>query len=87
MLKKGCKTSAKPSKLERWPSGNNTECVQIPVAMENDANAAALGEYLYGSGIGIDNFIYITISRHRGRHLLNGKLFSGEWAMLGKLAI
>lgn len=60
--------------------------LQIPVAMENDANAAALGEYLYGSGIGIDNFIYITISTGIGGGIiLNGKLFSGEWGNAGEI--
>ena len=51
---------------------------QIPVILENDANAAALGEYLYGSGKGARNFMYITISTGIGGGVvIDGKLFKG----------
>lgn len=60
--------------------------LQLPVAMENDANAAALGEYLYGSGRGTDNFMYITISTGIGSGIvLDGKLFRGEWGNAGEI--
>lgn len=34
----------------------------LPVAVGNDANVAALGEWLFGSGRGTDHFVYVTIS-------------------------
>ncbi|MDD4569559.1 MAG: ROK family protein [Tepidanaerobacteraceae bacterium] len=51
---------------------------KLPIGLENDANAAALGENLYGSGKGIDNFMYITISTGIGGGVVvDGKLFKG----------
>ena len=51
---------------------------QLPIAMENDANAATLGEYFYGSGRGIKNFMYITVSTGIGGGMVtDGKLFKG----------
>lgn len=34
----------------------------IPIKLQNDANVATLGEYLYGCGKECDNFVYITVS-------------------------
>ncbi|MCU1263716.1 MAG: glucokinase [Acidobacteria bacterium] len=34
----------------------------LPVVIENDANAAALGEHLYGAGRGYHDLVYLTIS-------------------------
>lgn len=34
----------------------------LPVVVENDANAAAVGEHLYGSGRGYTDLVYLTIS-------------------------
>ena len=34
----------------------------LPVRLENDANAAALGEKWFGSGKDVDNMIYVTVS-------------------------
>lgn len=53
--------------------------INLPMVLENDANAAALGENLYGAGKGIDNFVYITISTGIGGGVvLNGRLFKGQ---------
>jgi len=51
---------------------------ELPITIENDANAAALGENLYGSGKGMKNFMYITVSTGIGGGLVTkGKLFKG----------
>lgn len=53
--------------------------INLPMVLENDANAAALGENLYGAGKGIDNFVYITVSTGIGGGVvLNGRLFKGQ---------
>ena len=36
--------------------------LELPVALDNDANAAALGEHLYGAGRGYRDLVYLTIS-------------------------
>jgi glucokinase len=50
----------------------------LPIAMENDADAAALAEFSWGSGAGCSNFIYLTVSTGIGAGLIiNGRLFRG----------
>lgn len=51
----------------------------IPILLENDANAAAMGEYLFGSGRGNEDFVYVTISTGiGGGAILDGRLYSGS---------
>ena len=53
--------------------------INIPVVLENDANAAALGEKLFGSGIDSKVMVYITISTGIGGGLIFGeKVFHGS---------
>lgn len=50
----------------------------LPVALENDATAAALGEYRYGVGIGTSTMLYLTISTGiGGGAVLDGHLHRG----------
>ena len=44
----------------------------LPVALDNDANAAALGEHLYGAGRGYSDLIYLTISTGIGVGIIAG---------------
>ena len=51
---------------------------KLPAFLVNDADAAALGEHRYGSGRGIDNLIYITVSTGIGGGLIiNNELYNG----------
>lgn len=59
------------------------ERFDAPVVIEDDANAAALGEHLAGAGKGCSSFAYITISTGVGGGLvLNDSLYIGSsgWA-------
>jgi glucokinase-like ROK family protein len=51
----------------------------LPVYVENEANAAALGEFYFGAAQGVDNFIYLSAGIGLGGGvILNGKLFRGS---------
>ena len=79
-----------PSNLRDW---NNFPIVKlfeerfkVPVALDNDANAAALGEYIYGAGRGYKNVVYITVSTGIGGGIIiNGEIFHGVAAGAGEL--
>ncbi len=51
----------------------------LPVFVAKDANAAALGEMLFGSAKGMDHFILLTLGTGLGSGLvINGKIVSGS---------
>ncbi len=50
----------------------------LPVAVDNDANVAALGEARFGAGVGADPVFYITMGSGSGGGLVvNGALYHG----------
>ena len=58
----------------------------IPVAMTNDANAAAIGEMTYGVARGMKNFIMITLGTGVGSGVVvNGQLVYGSDGFAGEL--
>ena len=62
------------------------EKVGLPVAMTNDANAAALGEMTYGVARGMKNFIMITLGTGVGSGIVvNGQLVYGHDGFAGEL--
>ncbi len=44
--------------------------LDVPVVIDNDANLGALGEALYGAGIGYDPLFYVTLSTGIGGGLV-----------------
>lgn len=58
----------------------------IPVAITNDANAAALGEMTYGAARGMKDFIMITLGTGVGSGIvINGQLVYGSDGFAGEL--
>lgn len=54
------------------------ERFRVPTAVQNDANACALAEYLYGSGRGVKNFVFMTFGTGLGAGIIiDEKLYSG----------
>ena len=50
----------------------------VPAAVQNDANACALAEWLMGAGKGTNNMIFLTFGTGMGSGLiLNGRLYAG----------
>src|SRR6187402_2053091 len=60
--------------------------LDCPVFLENDANAAAYGEWRYGAGMGLRHMIYLTVSTGIGAGLiLNGQMYRGADGAAGEL--
>ena len=58
----------------------------IPVAVTNDANAAAVGEMTYGAARGMKDFIMITLGTGVGSGIvINGQLVYGSDGFAGEL--
>jgi glucokinase len=62
------------------------ERLGVPARLENDANAAALGEHVYGAGRGCRHLIYMTVSTGIGGGLIiDGRLYRGATGVAGEL--
>ena len=58
----------------------------LPVALTNDANAAAVGEMIYGVARGLKNFIVLTLGTGVGSGIvINGQLVYGHDGFAGEL--
>lgn len=63
-----------------------SEKLGVPVALTNDANAAAIGEMTYGVARGMKNFIMITLGTGVGSGIVvNGQLLYGCDGFAGEL--
>lgn len=59
---------------------------KLPVVLTNDANAAAIGEMMYGAAQGMKDFIMITLGTGVGSGIVaNGKLIYGHDGFAGEL--
>jgi glucokinase len=62
------------------------ERFNLPVALENDANAAAVAEHALGAGRGSDHMVMLTLGTGVGGGLiLNGRLYRGFTGGAGEL--
>lgn len=60
--------------------------LNVPVALTNDANAAAIGEMTYGAARGMKDFIVITLGTGVGSGIVvNGQLVYGHDGFAGEL--
>lgn len=67
------------------------DALSRPAYLDNDANAAALGEHRFGAGRGVDHLVYLTISTGVGGGvILDGRLYrgaNGNAAELGHVSV
>lgn len=55
------------------------EKFNVPIFLDNDANVAAIGEFVFGAGKGYKNIIYVTVSTGiGGGAVINGKPYGGS---------
>lgn len=67
-------------------AGMFSERLGVPVALTNDANAAAIGEMTYGVARGMKNFIMLTLGTGVGSGIVvDGKLLYGANGFAGEL--
>ncbi|MCM0614978.1 ROK family transcriptional regulator [Paenarthrobacter sp. TYUT067] len=58
----------------------------VPVVVENDANLAALAEWTWGAGRGVNDFLYVACgSRIGGGLVINGSIYRGGDGMAGEI--
>ena len=58
----------------------------LPVYVANDSQVAALGEYTFGNGAGVENLVVIKVGHGVGAGIvLNGRLFHGETFGAGEI--
>jgi glucokinase len=61
--------------------------LQLPIGIENDANAAAYAEFKHGAGRGAENLVMLTLGTGVGGGIvIDSQLFHG-WAELGHMVI
>jgi glucokinase-like ROK family protein len=59
---------------------------EVPIRIENEANAAAQGERAMGVAKGVDNFVYLSAGVGLGAGLvLDGKVFGGAGGLAGEV--
>ena len=60
--------------------------IDVPVSMTNDANAAAIGEMIFGGAKNMKNFIVLTLGTGLGSGIvINGDLVYGHTGLAGEL--
>ena len=79
-----------PPNLPGWTRVPLTDHLQralgLPTVLENDANAAALGEFRYGAGKGARSIVYMTVSTGIGGGIiLDGKVWHGVKDAAGEI--
>ncbi|MFC8430110.1 ROK family glucokinase [Streptomyces sp. NPDC057253] len=62
------------------------EATGLPVVVENDANAAAWGEFIHGAGAGHDDMLMVMAGTGLGGGIISrGRLFRGRFGMAGEI--
>lgn len=72
----------RPPNLPKWDDIHIVDILKekynVPVSLQNDANACALAEWKYGAGKGTENMIFMTFGTGLGAGLiLDGRLYAG----------
>jgi len=60
---------------------------RLPVIVDNDANAAALAEHLFGAGRGYSDLVYFTISTGIGGGIITNNVLAHRWGEAGHVTV
>ncbi len=79
-----------PPNIPGWGKVKLGEIIEkefkIRVHVENDANAAAIGEMIFGNGKNLHSFVMVTLGTGVGGGIImNRKLFRGEYGAAGEV--
>lgn len=79
-----------PPNFPGWKKVNLAKIINIEfekdVYLDNDANAAAIGELIFGSGKNFNSFIMVTLGTGVGGGIvLNKKIYHGEFGAAGEI--
>lgn len=62
------------------------EALALPVKLENDGVAAAIGEWRFGAGRGLSDFVYVTVSTGIGGGVIaDGRVLRGRGRLAGHI--
>ncbi len=62
------------------------QALGCPVVIENDANAAAMGEFTLGNSVGHENFVYLYLSEGIGSGIIiDRELYRGNFGNAGEI--
>jgi len=63
-----------------------SDCLGLPVRVENDVNALALAEDLYGAGLRFQDFVCVTVGEGVGAGVvIDGELYRGAFGGAGEI--
>lgn len=91
IIRPGRGTAGSPANLPGWDNVDLASMLRrrwnVPLAIENDANMAALGEGWNGSAAGLQTFIFIALGTGIGAGLVvDGRLWRGAHLFAGEMA-
>jgi predicted NBD/HSP70 family sugar kinase len=79
-------STAGPTGLPGWNDAAFEKRLGVPLLIENDAVAAAIGERLYGAAKDIENFVLLFLDEGLGAGLFtNGQVFKGAFSNAGEI--
>ena len=73
--------------FKNYPMGKKIQShFNVPVVLDNDANAQAYGEFLFGAGVGRRDVVFVTVSTGIGAGIIiDGKLRRGVTGTAGEV--
>ena len=76
--------------LPRWRNVPLRDVIQrefgVPTYLDNDATVAALGEHRFGAGVGVENFIHVTLGTGIGGGvIIGGRVYRGACGAAGEI--